>query len=516
MVKLRHLADGAALLEASNETALDLAAALAARPPPGLLDAVPGARTLLFLFDPAVLDHEALPEMLEKVGTLARRSAARTVRLPTSYGGADGPDLEPLAREVGLSEGEVVRLHSAAEHRVAFLGFAPGFAYLSGAPRALSVPRLKTPRVRVPPGSVALADGFTGIYPAATPGGWRLIGRVATRLFDPAATPPALLQPGDRVVFEPVDPASLGQFPDDVPRSRPAGTPMARVLAPGPFSSVQGSPRHGLAASGVPAGGAMDLASLAAANARVGNAPSAAGLEVTLAGLELELLAEARVAVGGGELELSVEGRKLEGKGPHQLRAADRLKLSALSRGLRAYLAVDGGLAEPLPGEPSRPLKRGDELLRAARGADAAGPRPAKLPARLGEAQLEVRAVPGPQLEHFTEAGRAAFFATEYSLSPQSDRRGMRLLGPPLELSRPSDIPSEGTAPGAVQVPGDGKPIVLGPDRPVTGGYAKIATVISADLPLLAQARPGTKIRFRAATLADALAARFAGEEGAR
>jgi antagonist of KipI len=283
---------------------------------------------------------------------------------------------------------------------------------------------------------------------------------------------------------------------------------VARVLVPGPLSSVQGSPRHGLAASGVPAGGAMDLASLAAANALVGNSSFAAALEVTLGGLELELLADARVAVAGGELELSVDGRKLEGMGPHQLRAADRLKLSAVSRGLRAYLAVDRGLAEPLPGEPSRPLKRGDELVRAARSADAATPRPPRIPVRLGEGKLEIRAVPGPQLEHFTEAARAAFFATEYSLSPQSDRRGLRLLGPPLELSRPSDIPSEGTAPGAVQVPGDGKPIVLGPDRPVTGGYAKIATVISADLPLLAQARPGAKIRFRAATLREALAAR--------
>lgn len=116
-----------------------------------------------------------------------------------------------------------------------------------------------------------------------------------------------------------------------------------------------------------------------------------------------------------------------------------------------------------------------------------------------------MRALPGPQLDHFRAPGQ--FFATEYTLSPQSDRRGLRLLGPPLDLIR-ADIPPEGTAPGAVQVPGDGLPIVLGPDRPVTGGYPKIATVISADLPLLAQARPGARIRFREVTLPEALEAR--------
>ena len=116
-----------------------------------------------------------------------------------------------------------------------------------------------------------------------------------------------------------------------------------------------------------------------------------------------------------------------------------------------------------------------------------------------------MRALPGPQLDHFRSPER--FFESTWVLSPRSDRRGLRLDGPPLDLAR-ADIPPEGTAPGAVQVPGDGQPIVLGPDRPVTGGYPKIATVISADLPLLAQARPGATIRFRQVTLREALEAR--------
>jgi allophanate hydrolase subunit 2 len=330
------------------------------------------------------------------------------------------------------------------------------------------------------------------------------------------------------VIFEPVLAHELGALPEAAAPEPSSGAKVARVLAPGPLTTVQGGPRYGLASSGVPSGGAMDLPALAAANARVGNPPAAAGLEATLAGPELELLASARIAVAGGEVDLALRDRKLDGPGPHQLRAGDRLKLSALRGGVRAYLAFAGGLAQPLPGELLRALARGETLFAGEAAAPAsarprsgappapASPRaPAARPAptapvarALGDELIELRALRGPQWEYFALAGQATFFSAEYRLSPQSDRRGLRLLGPQVELARGADLPSEGTAPGSVQVPGNGLPIVLGPDRPVTGGYPKIATVISADLPLFAQARPGTRIRFRAATLAEALAAR--------
>jgi allophanate hydrolase subunit 2 len=122
------------------------------------------------------------------------------------------------------------------------------------------------------------------------------------------------------------------------------------------------------------------------------------------------------------------------------------------------------------------------------------GAEPPEVPLRFGEPLMDVRAHRGPQWRLF--ASPEDFFDREYRVSARSDRRGLRLQGPALALLRPADIPPEGTAPGAVQVPGDGMPIVLGPDRPVTGGYAKIATVLPADFPLLAQARPGTAIHF--------------------
>ena len=164
-----------------------------------------------------------------------------------------------------------------------------------------------------------------------------------------------------------------------------------------------------------------------------------------------------------------------------------------MRRGVRAYLAVEGGFAEPLPGEPVAALRAGDEL-RSSAFRRHGEPTPPRLPLRWGEPLIEVRARRGPQWDFF--ASPEDFFDGEYRVTPDSDRRGLRLRGPALALARRSDIPPEGTAPGAVQVPGDGMPIVLGPDRPVTGGYAKIATVLPADFPLLAQARPGTAVRF--------------------
>jgi len=520
----RDVVDGALLVEfpgstdeKANAAAAAIAQSLSRAPFPGLYDAVPGARTLLVLFDPEFVDRAALQQILDDEVLESAAAPAREVRIPVRYGGAQGPDLERLARGLGTSQREFARLHQSAVYRVAFIGFAPGFPYLTGLPEPLQSPRLSSPRPRVPSGSVGIGGEYTGVYPSSTPGGWNLIGNAPIRLFDSNAGPPSLLLPGDRVVFEEIGEEDFATLRAGVDGQRtlvppPAGSPVLRILSAGLCTSVQGPALYGLAASGVPGGGAMDPAALRRGNRALKNRPDAAALEITLQGPQLEFLISARICVSGSEADAALNGRPISIEQVVDAGPGDRLAIGSLRGGARAYLCISGGFANPAAvGEPSHRLGRGDPLYLTELGdaapwglepMDEAGIRPPAAATRT------LRVVLGPQVDRFSDAGRAAFFSNEFRISPQSDRRGVRLEGQPLELCGPADIAPEGTAAGAIQVPSNGLPIILGPDRPVTGGYAKIATVIGADLPLLAQARPGTPIRFRLVSIAEALAAR--------
>jgi len=175
--------------------------------PLGIRNLHPAFASVLIDFDPrrrgrSEIESIVRQKMSEPVE--ARQLEGRIVDIPVRYGGEFGPDLENVARHTGLSQERVVELHASADYRVYFLGFSPGFPYLGGMRPELATPRLPAPRKRVPVGSVAIGGAQTGIYSVESPGGWRLIGRTALRLFDAAAAPPALLQIGDRVRFVPV------------------------------------------------------------------------------------------------------------------------------------------------------------------------------------------------------------------------------------------------------------------------------------------------------------------------
>lgn len=171
---------------------------------PGVVNLHPAYASLLVDFDPlrtnAAEMERALLRAAENLDDVPL-PAPRTVEVPVRYGGAEGPDLEEVARLAGRTPEEVIALHSGAEYTVYFLGFSPGFPYLGGMPEAIAAPRLPVPRRRVPAGSVAIGGLQTGIYPVASPGGWRIIGRTPLELFRADREPPALLAMGDRVRF---------------------------------------------------------------------------------------------------------------------------------------------------------------------------------------------------------------------------------------------------------------------------------------------------------------------------
>lgn len=172
---------------------------LADAPPPGVVELVPAARTLLVTYDPARTSCDALSGTLASADVTAPPSGeGAEVEIRATY---DGPDLAEVAALTGLSTDEVVARHTGAEYTVAFCGFAPGFGYLTGGDPVLRVPRRATPRTAVPVGAVGLADEFTGVYPRQSPGGWQLIGHTDAPLWDTDRDPPALLVPGTRVRF---------------------------------------------------------------------------------------------------------------------------------------------------------------------------------------------------------------------------------------------------------------------------------------------------------------------------
>ena len=175
---------------------------------PGVRDVVPTYRSIAIYFDPLRTDSVALMACIEREAVkpaAAQPAPADPVRIPVCYGGELGPDLEAVAAFAGAGEDEVVRLHTAATYRVFMLGFVPGFAYLGLVDERIAMARRSTPRVRVPSGSVGIAGVQTGIYPAETPGGWRLIGRTPLKPFDPSRAEPFLMKAGDAVQFYPID-----------------------------------------------------------------------------------------------------------------------------------------------------------------------------------------------------------------------------------------------------------------------------------------------------------------------
>ncbi|NTV63778.1 MAG: 5-oxoprolinase subunit PxpB [Oscillochloris sp.] len=204
------LGDAALLLEARpdqdnpNQFALQLAAELEASPPAWLRAVVPAIASLLICFDPLAISHSDVESQIRSILEQHRPSdldGGRLMRIPVRYGGADGLDIEEVAHALDMTTHELIRLHCAQPYRVMMIGFAPGFPYIGPLPAKLHIPRRATPRSAVPAGAVAIAAGLSGIYPGRLPGGWHLIGHTDLRLFDPYASRPTTLAPGDLVQF---------------------------------------------------------------------------------------------------------------------------------------------------------------------------------------------------------------------------------------------------------------------------------------------------------------------------
>ena len=295
--------------------------------------------------------------------------------------------------------------------------------------------------------------------------------------------------------------------------------PTLDIQEPGLQTTVQDKGRYGYQRYGVPVSGAMDLFALRAANILVGNDDGEAALEITALGPKLRFAAPTWISLAGADLSPTLDGAPLPMWETVEAAEGSVLAFGGPRDGMRAYLAVAGGidvpvvmgsrstyLKGPFGGLEGRALQSGDVLSTLStgersfikRGLARGTPRPT-----YGHSHV-LRVVMGPQESAFTPEAMSTFLGSNYTLSMDSDRMGYRLDGPAVEHAAGADIVSDGTSLGAVQVPGDGTPIILLADRGVTGGYAKIATVISVDTDKLGQAMPGDTLSFKSISVEEA------------
>ncbi len=291
------------------------------------------------------------------------------------------------------------------------------------------------------------------------------------------------------------------------------------VVEGGFYTTVQDLGRYGFQRYGVPVSGAMDVYALRLANILLGNDEDCAALEMTLIGPKLEFLEDTTIAISGANLAPRLNGHPAPMWRAFRVRRGSLLTFDGPIVGKQTYLALPGGIDVPvqmgshstyvragLGGFEGRTLQTGDRVS-ALRQDDNQQPNPATIPDELVPQRLDerpLRVVMGPQSDAFTPEGIAAFFSGTYTVSQQSDRVGHRMEGPPITHSRGADIVSDGIPFGAVQITGDGQPVILMADRGTTGGYTKIATVIAVDIPKLAQTLPGNTVTFHAVSVEEA------------
>jgi len=517
----------ALMVELDNlEQTLALLASLRRNPIAGIEELVPAARTLLIQFRPSAQSMATLVQAIAQRDVSAQAERGSTlIELPVRY---DGEDLAEVAALLGITPEEVVRRHTGSEYMVAFTGFAPGFAYLTGGHPSFNVPRRSTPRTRIPAGAVGLAGTFSGVYPQASPGGWQIIGTTPTAMWDINREVPALLQPGFRVRF--VDIAMLSetaqaalastrspkgtQPPAPMTPAAPSTGPALEVLSPGLQTLFQDLGRLGQAGQGVSASGAMDQGACRAANRLVGNASDSACLETVNGGLRLLSRGDTVLAVTGAEAPVTVTSAGgtcwLAARyQPIALADGDILTLGEPAAGTRCYLAVRGGFAvlpvlgscatDTLAQVGPAPVATGDLLaVRPVRhGAVVSLPElpPTDLPSLQAEVVLDL--VLGPRTDWFTPEAVALLGSQRWQVTPQSNRVGLRLAGEtPLARAVTGELPSEGTTAGAIQVPPSGQPVLFLADHPLTGGYPVIGCVAPYHLDKAGQIPVNAWVRF--------------------
>lgn len=491
---------------------------------PMILDLIPAARTVLVYFD----------ALRTKVAEIQRwicgldidfqaQQEQRSVDIPIIY---DGEDLAQVADIQGCSVAEVIRRHQQSLWQVAFIGFAPGFAYLSSPEHPfVDMPRLAVPRKKIAAGSLGLAGQYAGIYPKDSPGGWQLIGRTKEKMWDLTREQPALLLPGMSVNFYDashaavsVDVATTLQKVTAVKQQELTNTAKRpaclKIIAASLQMLLQDQGRFQQSHLGVGSAGAVDRAAFHSANRIVGNPENSTVIELLSGGFKAKVLLPIVFTVTGAKALISVRYANQQqvdfaGYQAIALDHGDEFYIRTPTAGLRHYLAIRGGIvAEPILGSCSydslallgpQPLKVGDEIMlgQLATQAIAVNEIPVSNLPKVGDT-VTLDIVMGPRTDWFDQVSIDRLCQQSWTVSQDSNRVALRLQGEQaLTRCIQHELESEGTCTGALQVPPNGQPVLFMNDHPLTGGYPVIASVAKHHWDLLAQIPAGCQIKFK-------------------
>lgn len=522
---------------------ISLFSQIISKPCNGLLGATPSRRSLTIMIDPTITSPgnviNYLLELLEWTNTepkLKSKTPKNTQaeqwpprkpqhwEIPVVYGGHYGPDLETLANRFGISIPAIIKLHTSKKYKAELLGFAPGFAYLEGLHPLLSIPRKDTPRQKVSAGSVAIAEGFTAIYPFSTSGGWHILGWTPIQICQWNEPFPFRFIYGDTVRFYPISHDEAKKIQSaDAPQNKSnyssySGEPVLEVIDGGLLSTIQDQGRFCFQHMGVPMSGPMDRLSALTANLLANNHPGSPVLEFTHPPPIFKALASVTVAITGDALGAVLNGKLVGSWQRITLKEGDRLAFQRLGVGNWCYLDITGGISVPsqlksfatytpaeLGGINGRALLLRDCLLRMTNkkvtNNNIEIP-PSLLPRTTKKSIIHV--LPGPEIDFFSQDEVDVFWKESWSLTPRFDRAGYCFTGEGI-TNRSRQIEPDGTFPGIIQIPGDGNPMLIFWDGPVTGGYPRIAAVSHADLDRAAQLSTGQKVTFQKISVAEAL-----------
>jgi len=508
-------------LDNLNQT-LTLLNLLQQNPLKGITELVPAAQTILLQFKPHLISVNEIQNLLKNYDLSQIHKSdnkTQTVVIPAIY---KAQDLKNVAQMLQISTDELIAEHTKTKWQAAFLGFAPGFAYLTSDNSLFNkIKRHQTPRTLVPAGSIALADNFSAIYPQESPGGWQLIGTTNLKMWDEMRQTPSLLKPGDYVQFQ--EEAKFSGYKiatkenltnDDQNLITPTPANALQIKKIGLLTICQDLGRFGHKNQGVGTSGAMDQGACIAANQIVGNDANSAVLENIGAGLTLQSIGNTTIALTGADIELTLTDQKGNSWFEPSYKAialndGEQISISKVKAGLRSYLAVRGGFAcskilssvsyDSLAKIGTKPMANGQIL--AIKNTLIKTPvkltaiKPINLPQEKQVVELDI--ILGPRCDWFNAASVQLLSTQQWQVTPQSNRIGLRLAGAKsLERTITKELPSEGLVCGSVQIPASGQPIIFLRDHPLTGGYPVIACLAKHHLDLAGQIPCGAYIRF--------------------